>query len=68
MSRQHDYVSDFKNILYTVDYSIVKNSSADLGVNSKIVQMRPKVKAVGTKISNFFFFHICQYFDISERK
>ena len=36
-------------------YSIVKDSSADLGVNSKIVQIRPTVKAVSTKISNFFF-------------
>ena len=36
-------------------YSIVK----DLGVNFKIVQNRPTVKAVCTKISNFFL-HICQ--------
>ena len=36
------------------DYSIVKDSSADLGVNSKIVQIRPTVKAVCTKISYFF--------------
>ena len=48
-------------------YSIVKDSSADLGVNSKIVQIRPTVKAVCTKIS-ISFLHICQYFDISERK
>ena len=33
------------------NYSIVKDSSADLGANSKIVQIRPKVKAVSTKIS-----------------
>ena len=64
-------------------HSIVKDSSADLGVNPKIVQIRPTVKAISTKISkkkqkikekkkkkkkkkkkN----HICQYFDISERK
>ena len=32
-------------------YSIVKDSSADLGVNFKIVQNRPTVKAVCTKIS-----------------
>jgi hypothetical protein len=32
-------------------YSIGKDSSADLGVNSKIVQIRPTVKAVSTKIS-----------------
>ena len=36
-------------------YSIVKDSSADLGVNSKIVQIRPTVKAVSTKISKIFF-------------
>ena len=49
-------------------YSIVKDSSADLGVNFKIVQNRPTVKAVCTKISKNFFLHICQYFYISERK
>ena len=48
-------------------YSIIKDSSADLGVNSKIVQIRPTVKAVSTKISKKIL-HICQYFDISERK
>jgi hypothetical protein len=37
------------------DYSIVKDSSADLGVNFKIVQNRPTVKAVCTKISKKFF-------------
>ena len=42
------------------DYSIVKDSSADLGVNFKIVQNRPTVKAVCTKISINFFSHICQ--------
>ena len=36
-------------------YSIVKDSSADLGVNFKIVQNRPTVKAVCTKISKIFF-------------
>ena len=35
--------------------SIVKNSSADLGVNSKIVQIRPTVKSVCTKMSKNFF-------------
>ena len=39
----------------TVTYSIVKDSSADLGVNSKIVLIRPTVKAVSTKISKGFF-------------
>ena len=37
------------------NYSIVKDSSADLGVNFKIVQIRPTVKAVSTKISKKFF-------------
>ena len=50
-----------------VCYSIVKDSSADLGVDFKIVQNRPAVKAVCTKISKLFL-HICQYFDISERE
>ena len=36
-------------------YSIVKDSSADLGVNSKIVQIRPTVKVVSTKISKKIF-------------
>ena len=38
-----------------LDYSIVKDSSADLGVNFKIVQNRPTVKAVCIKISKFVF-------------
>ena len=38
-----------KNLVFP--YSIVKDSSSDLGVNSKIVQIRPTVKAVSTKIS-----------------
>ena len=37
-------------------YSKVKDSSADLGVNSKMVQIRPTVKAVSTKISKKIFF------------
>ena len=41
--------------LMALDYSIVKDSSADLGVNSKIVQIRPTVKAVSTKISKKIF-------------
>ena len=43
---------------YCFKYSIVKDSSADLGVNFKIVQNRPTVKAVCTKISkkNFCIF------------
>ena len=51
----------------TEDYSIVKDSSADLGVNFKIVQNRPTVKAVCTKISKTFFAYL-SYFYISERK
>ena len=43
------------NISHRKEYSIVKDSSADLGVNSKIVQIRPTVKAVCTKISKNFF-------------
>ena len=37
------------------DYSIVKDNSEDLGVNFKIVQNRPTVKAVCTKISKKIF-------------
>ena len=46
------------------DYSIVKDSSADLGVNSKIVQIKPTVKAVSTKISKkiFAYMSIFWYF------
>ena len=39
----------------TLEYIIVKDSSADLGVNFKIVQNRPTVKAVCTKILKKFF-------------
>ena len=55
-------------IFMGMKYSIVKDSSADLGVNSKNVQIRPTVKAFSTKISKKKFMHICQYFDTSERK
>ena len=51
-------ISSCKNynlILIGSYYSIVKDSSADLQVNSKIVQTRPTVKAVSTKISKIFF-------------
>ena len=40
---------------FHLKYSIVKDSSADLGVNFKIVQNRPTVKAVCTKMSKIFF-------------
>ena len=36
--------------LFSAGYSISKDSSVDLGVNSKIVQIRPTVKVVCTKI------------------
>ena len=51
----HSQVSALALKIVWFDYSIVKDSSADLGVNSKIVQIRPTVKAVSTKISIFFF-------------
>ena len=61
-----------KNLAYAecpiMKFHYRNSSSADLGVNSKIVQIRPTVKAVSTKISKKIFLHICQYFDISERK
>ena len=47
-------------------YSIVKDSSTDLGVNINFVQNWPTIKTVCTKIT--FFLHIWQYFDTSERK
>ena len=47
--------SNFSAIYNPVEYSIVKDSSADLGVKSKIVQIRPTVKAVSTKIPKIFF-------------
>ena len=63
----HDYIDasmrdvinaiNYKN-RYRLYYSIVKDSSADLGVNSKIVQIRHTVKAVRTKISKFFFAYL----------
>ena len=49
-------------------YSIVKDSSADLGVNFKIVQNRPTVKAVYTKISkNFFCIFVKIFIFLSEK-
>ena len=38
--------------------SIVKDSNADLGVNFKIVQNRPKVEAVCTKFQKNFFAYL----------
>ena len=61
-------IYDFRSQVFTWSYSIVKDSSADLGVIFKIVQNRPTVKAACTKISKKIFLHICQYFCISERK
>ena len=57
------YVASF-SVKFNVHYSIVKDSSADLGVNSKIVQIRLSAP----KFKKKFFLHIRQYFDISERK
>ena len=67
--KQSDLNNALISKLYNLQFAIqlVKDSSVDLGVNFKIVQNRPTVKAVCTKISNFFL-HICQYFYISERK
>ena len=44
----------------TPQYSIVKDNSADLGVNFKIVQNQPTIKAVCTQISKKNFLHIWQ--------
>ena len=54
------YARDYLNLSYilkniNLGYSIVKDSSSDLGVNFKIVQIRPTVKAVSTKTSKNFF-------------
>ena len=56
ISAKQYFDSNYHYMLF--DYSIVKDSSADLGVNFKIVQNRPTVKAVCTKISkkNFCIF------------
>ena len=51
-------VCQLGTLFFSIIYSIVKDSSADLGVNSKSVQIRPKVKAVCTKISKKKFFCI----------
>ena len=53
----HNRPQFFFSVLPT-GYSIVKDSSVDLGVNSKIVQIRPTVKAVSTKISKKFFAYL----------
>ena len=58
----------FHRLVLGWEYSIVKDSSADLGVNFKIVQNRPTVKAVCAKSSQLFLLHICQYFYFSARK
>jgi hypothetical protein len=53
----------------TVGYSIVKDSSADLGVNFKIVQNRPTVKAVCTKTAkNFFCIFVNIFIFLNENK
>ena len=55
LQHQKIYLATQKNSSVANYYSIVKDSSADLGVNFKIVQNRPTVKAVCTKISKNFF-------------
>ena len=50
---------------HALDYSIVKDSSADLGVNFKIVQNRPTVKAVCAKTSKIFFCIFVNIFTVS---
>ena len=42
-------------LLIESQYSIVKDSSADLGFNFKIFQIRPTVKAVSTRVSKKCF-------------
>ena len=49
-----NFVSTVNTQDLSLRYIIVKDSSADLGVNFKIVQNRPTVKAVCTKISKTF--------------
>ena len=61
-------LSEKNTIIIHQYYSIVKDSNADSGVIFKFLQNLPISKAVCTKISKKFFLHICQYFDISERK
>ena len=51
----HSFFFKLKLVWLVPYYSIVKDSSADLGVNFKIVQNRPTVKAVCTKISKILF-------------
>ena len=51
-----------------LNYIIVKDSSADLGVNFKIVQNSPTVKAVCTKISFFFCIFVNIFVFLRENK
>ena len=53
--RKHNNGTKLMILVMAFEYSIVKDSNADLGVNFKIVQNRPTVKAVCTKISKKFF-------------
>ena len=50
-----------------LEYSIVKDSNADLGVIFRFLQNSPITKAVCTKISKKKL-HFWQHFDISEKK
>ena len=47
-----------REIFVDADYNIVNDSSADLGVDFKIVQITPTVKAVSTKISKNFLAYL----------
>ena len=50
-------------------YSIVKDSNADLGVNFKIVQNRPTVKAVWTRVVEWVYkAPLCFTLTISDQK
>ena len=63
------YVLNFWAVEFiTQDYSIVKDSNADLGVIFRFLQNSPITKAACTKISKNLFLHFWQNFDISERK
>ena len=67
-SKAHNSDSKYRQMaLVGFDYSIVKDSSADLGVNFKIVQNRPTVRVVCTKISKFFFAYLSIFLHFWEK-
>ena len=55
------FQSNFRKSKISHIYSKVKNNSADLGVNFKIVQNRPTFKAVCTKISKKIFAYLSTF-------